>query len=193
MGKKKKALYAAVVVLGVVVLGLAAGVFAKYISEVSGTGTAKVAKWAFVSDNASTELDCDLTGNYIDGTLADDGNGGKVIAPGTQGVCKLELSNKNSEVAVDYVITLSGISAPQNMVFSQTDGGTTTTFAAGDTIEGHLAIGETKTVNIDWNWAYSTDQTNDGEDTADGMKADDARNMNVTFTVTGTQTKPTSN
>ena len=62
MSKKKKTLVAAFVVLGMVALGMGAFVYAKYVSTVTGQGTAQVAKWEFRTANeGKTDLiKCEL-------------------------------------------------------------------------------------------------------------------------------------
>lgn len=52
MSKKKKTMLALAIILGVAVVGLAAGVYAKYIASLtSNSGNITVAKWAFKAEN----------------------------------------------------------------------------------------------------------------------------------------------
>ena len=139
MSKKKKTLIAAFAVMGIVVLGLAAAVYAKYISTLTGnTATAQVAKWAFVDDNTMTgEITCELDKTYDPDTLE-----GGLIAPGTSGKCPIAVSNENSEVGVQYKIELDGNVAnkPTNLILKQkgANGGLTDLTA----ITGTLKPGE---------------------------------------------------
>lgn len=175
MSKKKKTLVAAFVVLGVVALGMGAFVYAKYVSTVTGTGTAQVAKWVFSTKNENKQLTCNVTSTVKAGTLVN----GK-IAPGTSGTCTFELSNKEGDVAVQYSMTKSDSStAPANLVLTN-DGAAS----------GTIAPDSTATVTIEWEWPYYTNNADDVEDTADGVAAN---GMNLVFNITGTQVDPRTN
>jgi len=179
----------ALAVMGIAVLGLSAAVYAKYIASIQGkSASAEVAKWAFKEENESKELTCDLSQTYNSDTLV----AGK-IAPGTKGTCNIELSNANSEVGVNYTITIKEVSGPQNLVFKYGSN----VLAVNSTVTGKLKVGGTKTVSISWAWPYETDSgAGDTADTIDGRTAADnattgTDEMKVTFDVTGVQTKPT--
>jgi hypothetical protein len=89
MNKKKAAPIVVLVAIAVTALGLAAAVYAKYVSRITRTGSATVAKWAFTEDNSSEgTVTCELDRTYNTNTLVD----GK-IAPGTSGYCPIEISN----------------------------------------------------------------------------------------------------
>ena len=188
MKRKNKTLALALAILGVTALFLGAAVYAKYIASIEGkAASASVAKWAFKEENENKELKCDLTGTYNSETLVN----GK-IAPGTKGTCEFELSNKNSEVGVDYTITLAKMTGPQNVVFKY-DGNYV---AEGQTIAGSLKLNETKTITVDWEWKYYVSATDDAEDTIDGRTAagnatTGTDKMEVTFNVSGVQADPT--
>ena len=80
------------------------GTYAKYTSTATQSGTATVAKWAFSTDNANDSLTISLAENYNATTLVN----GK-IAPGTEGSFNIALVNTNSEVGVDWTLTLKSI------------------------------------------------------------------------------------
>lgn len=188
MNKRKTALVVAFVVIGVAVLGLAAAVYAKYISSVTKTGTASVAKWAFTSDNTSGEVTCELDHTYDTNTLV----AGK-IAPGTSGKCPIEISNAQTEVGIDYSIALPSTIAgqPKNMKFYSNEEHTTAVTSSAP-ITGTLAPKAAATmVYIYWEWPYENNPSTaayDADDTSDGEAA---ASMTMTFTVTGTQVQPT--
>ena len=188
MSKKRSAVVAAFIVMGVVVLGLAAAVYAKYISSVTKTGTASVAKWAFTSDNTSGNVTCELDHTYDANTLV----AGK-IAPGTSGKCPIEISNAQTEVGINYSIALPSTIAgqPKNMKFYSNEGHTVAVTSSAP-ITGTLAPkAAATTVYIYWEWPYEDDPSTaayDADDTSDGEAA---ASMTMTFTVTGTQIQPT--
>lgn len=184
MSKKKKTMLALAIILGIAVVGLAAGVYAKYFSSLtSGNGSLTVAKWAFEDDNDGTDggkVTCNLGKTYKASTLV----AGK-IAPGTEGTCTIKISNENSEVGVTYTLTPTGnMDGPTNLVFKENG-------SAFTTKTGTLAPGGSETVTIDWVWPYETPENSDdgdSDDTADGEAA--SSSMTAEFTITGTQVKP---
>ena len=205
MSKKKKTILVAAIVLGVAVLGLAAGVYAKYIASFTADGDiADVAKWAFEDENDGDGLlECELDKNYDTNTLSE----GK-IAPGTSGTCTFSITNKNSEVGVNYTITLSGVTnQPTNVKFYKTKSGsgnnitytdelTTSNGSVTGTINAGVATAQTE--EIYWVWPYETGTVTDGvaegddEDTTDGENAAAAtKKMTATFAIKGVQVQPT--
>ncbi len=159
---------------------MVASTYAKYTAEVTGTGNAKVAKWAFQSENSSQDITITLDGTVDASTLV-----AQRIAPGTSGSFDIELSNKQSEVGVDFTIEFTGTeNVPSNLVFKQ---GTTTINPTNGTITGKIAQNGTLTVPVSWEWPYYTDATNDEEDTSDGVAA---KTMNINMKITGVQTQP---
>ena len=95
-------------ILTLVTTSLVSGTFAKYTSQVSGTDTARVAKFEFDVKEGDTELEdntvLDIFG-LTDETAVDQ-NGEKLVAPGTKGDFELYVENK-SEVDVKAVFELN--------------------------------------------------------------------------------------
>ena len=184
--RTRTTLVVAFVVMGVAVLGLTAAVYAKYIASIQGkSASAEVAKWAFKEENESKTLTCDLSQNYNTDTLVD----GK-IAPGTSGYCEVMLSNENTEVGVEYTISLPSTVAnkPTNLKF-YSDASHETEVTSSAPITGRLNPNATATsVKIYWMWPY-TDNT-DSHDTADTADGTAAKSMTMEFTITGTQVQP---
>lgn len=177
--KKKTAVIAAFVVLGIAVAGLAVSVYAKYMSTAtSGNGSLSVAKWAFESDNTDGEIDCDLEKTYNASTLV-----ANKIAPGTKGTCTIEISNENSEVGVRYEIApATEMGGPTNLIF---------TYDSSKT--GTIAPGGSATATVNWEWPYETGTVAEGvaegdsDDTSDG---EDPGSMTVKFKISGVQVQP---
>ena len=189
MKKRKTALVVALIVMGVALLGLAAGVYAKYIATFTKEGGAKVATWAFESDNTAQEITCSLTSTVVSGALATAASGGDIIiAPGTSGTCTIELKNTTSEVKVKYEISspvLNG--APTNL---KLNGAAADSFTP---VTGYIDMGGTDTATITWEWPYETGTPTDGVAPGDEDDTDDGEaggNMTVTFTVKGIQVNP---
>ena len=154
---------------------MVASTYAKYTAEVTGSGTATVAKWAFDDDNDGiTQMQVELEGTVDPSTLAD----GK-IAPGTSGNFIVQLSNENSEVGVNFTMSFDDVDFPKNIVVN-----------SGNDITGQIAVGETLEVKVPWEWAYYVDAAEDAEDTTDGKTAVTAPDLTLDFTITGVQTQP---
>lgn len=189
---KKRNIALAAVLLGVAATVGTIGVttFAKYKSQLSDvTSNATVAKWAFVTDNASQSFTIDLTGTYSSNTLVSNR-----IAPGTQGKLDFALSNEHTETGTEYSIVLDKTTGvPTNLKF-YSDSNCTTELTDGTTLTGHLNPGASTTATIYWKWAYETGSTtadinsNDIVDTSNGTGS----SMTVTATITGTQTEPSA-
>ena len=185
MKKQKKTVLAVFAILGIAIIGLAAGVVAKYLSSVTGTGSATVAKWAFSTDNTGGTITCQLDQTYDPATL----KAGK-IAPGTSGKCPFLISNANSEVGVEFTIVPNSITnKPVNLVFYK-DAAHTVSFNAANPITDTLAPGTTMDtpVYVYWEWPYETAGGN--EDDTDAGES--SNTMTITFDITGTQVRPTA-
>ena len=180
-----------VVAISVFYIGLT---YSKYTAEVEGEGTATVAKWAFEGDNQDVELTINLAETYDASTLVADR-----IAPGTSGSFKLELSNKNSEVGVDFTVKLGTVTnAPTNLKFYK-DSSYTTELAQGTgTITGHIIAKDTNKVEVPiyWKWNYETmsgdPASSTAGDTADTSDGEAGAELTVPVTITGVQTQPST-
>ena len=183
MKKRKTALAIAFLLIGVAALGLAAAVYAKYISSITKTGTATVAKWSFSSDNTDGTITCELDETYDPDTLVAD-----KIAPGTSGKCPIQISNANTEVGVHYEISPSVTSKPANLKF-YSDASHQTELTGSAKVEGDLDPGAASTtIYVYWNWPYQDGTT--AYDTADTSDGTSGSTMTMTFDVTGTQVQP---
>lgn len=183
MNKRKKRIGLIILLLLFgVTAGYVANTYAKYTAQVSGSGSATVAKWAFEEDNQNADFTIDIAGNIDASTLVD----GK-IAPGTNGSFNIELSNENSEVGVAFTIAFSNLqNVPKNLVFKQSGAVIDLT---SETITGKIAAGETLTVPVTWEWVYYTSDADDVEDTTDGEAAN---TMTINASITGVQIQPSS-
>ena len=91
----------------------------------------------------------------------------KIIAPGTKGSFDIVLTN-NSEVSAKYGITYTVTNTSNIPVEYSVDGKTWVTkltdlnVAESDTDTKLAANGETKTITVQWRWAYENGKYNDG-------------------------------
>lgn len=156
-----------------IALVLVSGTYAKYTSSASGSDTARVAKWSFtvggtdiVAENTFT-FDLFKTIKDTDGKTETDvvsANGDKVIAPGTSGSFDLVLENK-SETSAKYGITYTVTNTASIPVQFSANGKDWTDSLANvvesDTDTKLDANNGTKTIKIQWKWAYDGDDTTD--------------------------------
>ena len=159
--------------IAMITLVLVSGTYAKYTSSASGSDTVRVAKWSFnVGENdivAKDTFTFDLfkTITDTDGKTETDvvsANADKVIAPGTSGSFDLVLENK-SETSAKYGITYTVTNTASIPVQFSVNGKDWTDNLANvvesDTDTKLAANNGTKTITIQWKWAYDGDDTTD--------------------------------
>ena len=174
------------------------GTFAKYVSTVTGSDTARVAKWAFTADSGSGDTDIDLTTaktfefdlfECVDANVDVDGAGDEhVIAPGTSGDISVELTNAsevNAEYTIDYTVDEAGV-----YIQWSTDGSTwVDEFPLTDvTTPTPINMGASTTITVYWKWAFNGDGIaagqSDANDTTLGIAGSAAPSVTATVTVT---------
>ena len=195
-----------VLILAMTSMTLVSGTFAKYTSEISGTATGTVAKWAWTIGDDEIKSASDVTNGFTlnlfdtikDSNLTSDETdvSGDLIAPGTSGQFEIELTN-DSEVNAQYAIDLEETSNTSNIPIEYSTDGSTwvkATNLAGVSATD-IGMGDTETLTLYWRWAftgdastnYTTEQT-DVTDTALGFAANTtAPTVEVTATITVTQ------
>lgn len=199
----KKKVYAArlgvtALALTLVTTCLMGSTLARYVTEVTGSANATVAKWSFnVNDSAGstafTDIDLGKTVAYDSTTIKAD-----VIAPGTSGSFDIVIDGTGSEVGIDYEIELKAAADttfPDDMVFS-------TEAITGDNsgkkfiefiavpVKNSIDYSDNlnamkKTVTIYWAWAFDENDTKDNNDNDYAGK-----NWKIDITVTGKQAVP---
>lgn len=166
------------------------GTYAKYTSKITGTDTARVAKWdvkvggetAGVNNVFMFELFKTIT--ETDGTAETDINptDDQIIAPGTQGSFVISLKN-DSEVTAEYTVDFKETNTAGIPIKYSLDGNTWGTMDSIDVSAAvKLTIGETKNITVYWQWAFVGD---DAKDTALGL--DGTAIVTVAANVTATQ------
>lgn len=177
-----------VLLLAVVTMSVISGTLAKYVESVTGTDTARVAKFEYTlsgmtgdGDTKTLNLFDSVTDTGILGNLANDGK--KLVAPGSEGSINVELTNR-SEVKISAGFTLTETNTnkipivykynnayyssviPANTEVTLHDGGTTAT-VTGDLSALAAAVGNatpvnqnaTSTISLGWAWAFTGDGT----------------------------------
>ena len=184
MTKKKKIIIGLCILAAILLAFIGGNVLAKYQTQVTGTGSADIAKWVFaVNGNTSTMETISLSNTYKDADLTN----GK-IAPGTKGSFDIIVDATGSDVGVDYSVSFSDeTNKPANLKFKYAGREASTLQELSPYIIGTIdanATSKTQTKKIEWEWSYTGD---DEADTATGI-ADLDYTFNVT--VTGAQVLP---
>lgn len=189
------------IIIGVAVATIGVSTFlgathSKYINRITGNGEAEIAKWNFVVNDATEEMETiKLADTYNQDTLI---NGR--IAPGTSGSFDLVIDASDAEVGVKYEVDFENeTNKPSNLKFKYKD-------RVLDEIEDYEEFftdiidaddtNKTRTLTVDWEWAYETQnndntlEENDKVDTDEGL---DALDYSFDVIVTGTQVIPSKN
>lgn len=170
------------------------GTFAKYTSDFTGTGSARVATWSFEVNDAAPSVDNKFTFNLFDtakikdsnGTSAEsdvdiDGDGTeKVIAPGTSGSISIKLENL-SEVNAQYTLSLAATLDGIPLQYKVGEGSWTNMPTTDTVIVTATDIdmnGGTATIDIYWQWPF-------GESVVDNDHA--GKTVEVTLKINATQ------
>lgn len=167
-------------VLCLLTTSVISGTFAKYTSSNTATATATVAKWDVkLDDKAFTDS---ITFDFTEAWTDSDGSAetdvvSKKLAPGTKGSFDLKVTNSsevNAQFKIDFDLTaLAGLP----LEFTYKVGEETYT----DNSFVAIAMNETKTVTVTWEWPFYEDATQDTADTTLGITA---ATFNITAAVT---------
>jgi hypothetical protein len=181
---------ASALVLTLITTCLMGSTLARYVSQVTGTATAKVAAWSFRANGeeaAMAAIDLGDTTNRTayDGTDIKEG----VIAPGTTGSFEIELDGTGSEVGIEYslaVATADGITLPDDFTFSIENAPYTLGHDKAGTIDYSTAENAMKkSIVVDWEWAFDE---NDSASSNDNIYAGETWTLNIT--TLGKQAQP---
>lgn len=196
--KKNRKVVALILCLCLGVCCVAGGALAKYTTSVSGSDTAKVAKWSFevndvdmtpTGNNASMTFDLFNTIKDSDGSSSETDVKTALIAPGTSGSFDVKIENL-SEVNATYDLDFSVVNEDAIPVQFSTDGSTWKTYDHINELnvdaEAIAMETGTDTVTVQWKWDFEGD---DSADTALGIAAakGEAPFIQVTCAATFTQ------
>lgn len=179
--KNDRTIFIIAIILFALAVGLFVGAYARFQTQVTGTGRLVTANWAFAVNGSSTTFEVDLASGTVYNTIDVEVDGETVhkIQPGSYGSFDLVLSAAGSEVPVTYNAVFGGLSGdvPANLAL-YSDAGYTTSLA---NVNGQvIPAGGQATVTIYWKWLYTeTDET-----TYSG------KTLELPITVTGYQVDP---
>lgn len=193
MSKSKKIILILAILIAIVLSFIGGQTFSKYIAEVRGEGVAEVARWSFKVNGQDEEVQTiNLASTCDNETLVDN-----KIAPGTEGTFKIVVDGTGSDVGINYTIKFENESTkPQNLKFIYNEKEYNSITELQEDLKGTINANDqekTKTLNINWKWAYETGEnaeeiaTNDKIDT---QNAKDIANYTFNVIVSGTQILP---
>lgn len=190
---RKKLLIIISIILAIILSFLGGKTFSKYIAEVKGSGTAEVASWSFkVNGKDDIVQAINLLSTCNDETLIDN-----KIAPGTSGTFDIVVDATGSDVGVNYKVQfLNESQKPQNLKFIYEDEEYSTIQELQENLTGTINANDeekTRTITINWEWAYQTGSNQTEINNNDIIDTEDAKNIsNYTFDVNviGTQVMP---
>lgn len=194
--KKNKKIVLIVIATIAISLSFVGGqAYAKYMSRVTGQGTADIASWSFkVNENEEKLQTISLKSTMNNATLTNN-----QIAPGTEGEFQIKLDATGSEVGINYIIKFENESQkPTNLKFTYDEKTYNSLTDLQQDLTGIINANDsdkTKTLTIGWNWKYETGSTVQEISTNDLIDTQDAKQMsNYTFDVivSGTQVMPQS-
>ncbi len=170
---KKKGLTKAVIILAVlVVIALGAGyAYAKYVTSKNGEAQAEIAEWNVaisINDNTNEDVNVDLAKTRIKESEEADVQDG-YVAPGTAGKFNIEVNAENSDVSLEYEITMNtdyqnNQKFPKNLIFYSDESMQNALYHTENAIKlnGFISYNDSEkkdTIPIYWKWAYQTGAT----------------------------------
>lgn len=191
--KSKKVVLLVIAIIAILLSFIGGQAYAKYMSKVTGQGTADIASWRFkVNENEEKLQTISLKSTINNSTLANN-----KIAPGTEGAFQIKIDASGSEVGINYVIKFENESQkPTNLKFTY-DGKTYNSLT--DLQQDLIGIinandeNKIKMLTVGWNWRYETGNTAQeiaANDLIDTQNAKQISNYNFDVIVSGTQVMP---
>lgn len=197
MKKHKKIVLIAIIAIAVAIISFVGGrAYAKYMSKVTGNGTAEVASWSFKVNNSSEKMQ----NISLNSTLNNEKIINKKIAPGTSGNFQIKLDGAGSDVGINYSVRFENATTkPTNLKFIY-NGKTYDSLATlQEQLNGSFnanSENKTQTFNIGWEWKYETGKTVQEIATNDKIDTNEAKqikNYSFDIVVSGTQINPNNN
>lgn len=155
--------------IAIVAIVLVSGTYARYTTNLTGTDSVQIAKWAWnISgddiDAETTEYTLDLFSTIKDTATYGTTNEAHVIdgkiAPGTTGAFNIQITNK-SEVDAEYSVTFGEENPLGAAIEYSTDGGANWGSVGVLNVDTTaIAQNETVTVPIQWRWAFTDEEGN---------------------------------
>jgi len=193
LSKKKKIVLLSIALIAIVVSFIGGRAYAKYMSRVTGQGTADIASWNFKVNEKEEQLQTiSLKSTINNETLVNN-----KIAPGTEGDFKIKIDATGSEVGINYIIKFENESKkPRNLKFTYEGNTYNSITELQEVLSGVINANDqdkVKTLTIGWNWKYETGtlpQEIEANDIVDTKDAKEINNYTFDVIVSGIQMIP---
>lgn len=193
MKKSKKIVLICIAIIAIVLSFIGGHAYAKYMSRVSGKGTAEIASWSFkVNENDEKMQNISLKSTINNENLIDN-----KIAPGTEGNFQIKIDATGSDVGINYNVKFENeTQKPTNLKFTYNGKTYNSITELEEDLSGTINANDenkTKTLSINWNWEYETGNTTEeinANDIIDTQEAKTIENYNFDVIVSGTQVMP---
>lgn len=191
--KSKKIVLLVIAIIAILLSFVGGQAYAKYMSRVTGHGTADIASWSFKVNESEEKLQTiSLQSTMNNSTLVNN-----KIAPGTEGKFQIKLDATDSEVGINYVIKFENESQkPTNLKFTYNGKTYNSLTDLQQDLTGIINANDkekVKTLTINWNWKYQTGNTAQeiaANDLIDTQNAKQISNYTFNVIVSGTQVMP---
>ena len=191
--KSKKIVLLLVAIVAIIFSFIGGQSYAKYMSKVTGQGTADIASWSFkVNENEEKMQTISLKSRQNNSTLLNN-----KIAPGTEGEFQIKLDATGTDVGINYAIKFENETRkPTNLKFTYDGKKYNSLSDLQKDLTGIINADEqekNKTLTIGWNWKYETGSTQQEITANDLIDTKEAKKINsYTFdiVISGTQVTP---
>ena len=191
--KSKKIVLLLVAIVAIIFSFIGGQSYAKYMSKVTGQGTADIASWSFkVNENEEKMQTISLKSRQNNSTLLNN-----KIAPGTEGEFQIKLDATGTDVGINYAIKFENETRkPTNLKFTYDGKKYNSLSDLQKDLIGIINADEqekNKTLTIGWNWKYetgSTQQEISANDLIDTKEAKEINSYTFDIVISGTQVTP---
>ena len=192
--KKSKKIVLLLVAIAAIIFSFVGGQsYAKYMSKVTGQGTADIASWSFkVNENEEKMQTISLKSRQNNSTLLNN-----KIAPGTDGEFQIKLDATGTDVRINYAIKFENETRkPTNLKFTYDGKKYNSLSDLQKDLTGIINADEqekNKTLTIGWNWKYETGSTQQeitANDLIDTKEAKEINSYTFDIVISGTQVTP---
>ena len=192
--KKSKKIVLLLVAIAAIIFSFVGGQsYAKYMSKVTGQGTADIASWSFkVNENEEKMQTISLKSRQNNSTLLNN-----KIAPGTDGEFQIKLDATGTDVGINYAIKFENETRkPTNLKFTYDGKKYNSLSDLQKDLTGIINADEqekNKTLTIGWNWKYETGSTQQeitANDLIDTKEAKEINSYTFDIVISGTPVTP---
>lgn len=193
MKKSKKIVLLLVAIVAIIFSFVGGQSYAKYMSKVTGKGTADIASWSFrVNENEEKMQTISLKSRQNNPTLLNN-----KIAPGTEGEFQIKLDATGADVGINYAIRFENeTKKPTNLKFTYDGKKYNSLNDLQKDLTGIINADEqekSKTLTIGWNWKYETGATPQeisASDLIDTKEAKEIKSYTFDIVISGIQVTP---